>query len=149
MLEEQISEDYKQAMREKNPIRVSTLSYLRAQIKNVLIDKRVDKLDDPEVITIIKKQVKQREESIKQFGLGGRADLVEKEKAELEVLKGYLPQDLSEETLSGLIEECIKESGANSVKDMGSVMKLVMPRVAGRADNKLVSDLVRKKLSVL
>ncbi len=95
MLEEQISSDYRQAMREKNAIKVSTLSFLRSQLKYVMIDKKMDKLTDEEVIVVIKKQVKQRLDSIEQYQKGGRKDLVEKEQAELNILKSYLPTEMS------------------------------------------------------
>ena len=95
MLEEQISSDYRQAMREKNAIKVSTLSFLRSQLKYVMIDKKVDKLTDEEVIAVIKKQIKQRRDSIEQYQKGGRKDLVEKEQAELNILKSYLPTEMS------------------------------------------------------
>ena len=147
MLEEQISEDYKQAMRDKNPARVSTLSFLRAQLKNVHIDKRVDKLDDAEVIVVIKKQVKQRQDSIDQFEKGGRADLATKEKAELEILKSYLPAEISAGELKAIVQGVIKEVAAESAKDMGKVMKALLPKVEGRADNKAVSQMVRELLS--
>ncbi len=147
MLEEQITNDYKQAMKDKDPIKVSTLSFLRAQLKYAMIDKKLEKLPDVEVITVIKKQVKQRQDSITQFEQGGRQDLADKEKTELDILRGYLPQEMSTEELKGLIEAAIKESGAQSMKDMGNVMKVLLPSIAGRADSRLVSELVREKLT--
>lgn len=147
MLEEQITNDYKQAMKDKDPIKVSTLSFLRAQLKYAMIDKKLEKLPDVEVITVIKKQVKQRQDSITQFEQGGRQDLADKEKTELDILKSYLPQEMSTEELKGLIEAAVKESGAKSMKDMGNVMKVLLPSIAGRADSRLVSDLVREKLT--
>ena len=147
MLEDQITNDYKQAMKDKDSLRVSTISFLRSQFKYAMIDKRVEKLDDEQAIFVIKKQIKQRQDSIEQFKNGNRADLVAKEEKELAILKGYLPQEMPESELKALIEEAIKVSGASSIKDMGNVMKVVLGRVAGRTDNKRVSDLVREQLA--
>ncbi|MCK5580961.1 MAG: GatB/YqeY domain-containing protein [Candidatus Omnitrophica bacterium] len=149
MLAEQISKDYIQAMKAKDSLKSSTLSFLRAQIKNVIIDKKKDVLEDEEVVAIIKKQVKQRHDSIEQYEKGGRPELAQKEKQELEILKNYLPEEMAAEQLGPIVEEAIKESGATSMKDMGAVMKAVMPKVAGKADNKMVSDLVKKSLAQL
>ncbi len=147
MLEERIAQDYKKAMLERNTAKSSALSFLRAQIKNVMIDKRVEKVSDEDVVTVIKKMVKQRQDSIEQFERGGRNDLVEKEKAELLLLQSYLPQEMPEEELKRIIAEAVKSSGATSAKDMGKVMKELLPKVAGKADNKRVSDLVKQSLS--
>jgi len=149
MLFKKISTDYIQAMKNREALRSSTLNFLRAQIKNVMIDKRVEELDDAEVIAIIKKQVKQRQESIAQYAAGGRNDLAEKEQAELDILKGYLPQEMSAEELEPIVQAAVKEAGASSLKDMGAVMKIVMSKTAGKADNKLVSELVKKFLGNL
>ena len=147
MLEKQIAEDYKQAMKSRNAVKVSTLSFLRAQLKNVLIDKRAEQLEDADVVGVIKKQIKQRQDSIEQFEKGGRRDLSEKERQELEILKSYLPAEMSEHELKSLIEEAVKESQAAGIKDMGKIMKVLLPKVAGKADNKIVSDLVRGRLA--
>ena len=147
MLEEKITNDYKQAMKDKDALKVSTLSFLRSQLKYVLIDKKSNQLSDSDVIAVIKKQVKQRQDSITQFEKGGRMDLVTKERTELEILKSYLPQEMSIDDLKGLIDAAILESGVKSMKDMGAVMKVLLPQVAGRADSKQVSDLVKEKLS--
>ena len=147
MLEERLANDFKQAMKDRNTIKSSTISFLRAQLKNVLIEKRADQLSDEDVITVIKKQIKQRQDSISQFEQGGRKDLVEKEKAEADVLKQYLPEELSPEALKTLVGEAIKETQATGIKDMGKVMKVMLSKIAGKADNKLVSDLVKEMLS--
>lgn len=149
MLEEQLTNDYKQAMKDKDALKVSTLSFLRAQLKYALIDKKTDKLEDADVIIVIKKQVKQRQDSIEQFEKGGRADLAGKEKNELDILRSYLPQEMSSEELKGFVLAAVKESGAKTMKDMGAVMKALLPKVAGRADSKQVSDLVKEVLSQL
>jgi len=147
MLEEQISKDYIKAMKGGDKVRSLTLNYLRAQIKNILIEKRVDKLEDSDVILVIKKQVKQRQESIIQYEKGGRQDLAGKESVELTILKEYLPEEMSEQELEKLVTGSIEEAQAESMKDMGKVMKIVTGKVQGRADNKLVSELVKRALS--
>ena len=146
-MEDRIAEDYKQAMKNKEASKVSVLSFLRSQLKYTIIEKKVDKLDDTDVIAVIKKQAKQRQDSITQFTSGNRTDLADKEKAELVILKGYLPQEMSEVELKKMISETIKEINASGVKDMGKVMKALLPKLAGRADSKVVSDLVKAGLS--
>jgi uncharacterized protein len=147
MLEEKISQDYIQAMKSQDKLRSSTLSFLRAQVKNVKIDKKLEKVEDVEVISVIKKQIKQRQDSIEQYTNGGRKDLADKEVAELNILKEYLPQELSEDELKKIIAEAVKENQASSIKDMGKVMKTVGAKVAGNADNRVVSELVKQALS--
>lgn len=147
MLEQKISSDYIQAMKERNTFKSSVLSFLRAQIKNVRIDSKAEQLSDADVIAVIKKQIKQRQESIVQFESGGRADLVQKERSEMEILQSYLPQQASLEETEAAVRQVIAETGASSMKDMGNVMKAVVAKLEGRADNKLISDLVRKCLS--
>ncbi len=147
LLEEKIMNDYKQAMKDKDALKASALSFLRSQLQYAMIDKKLDKLPDGDVIAVIKKQVKQRLDSIEQFEKGNRPDLAQKEKAEAEILKNYLPREMSREELEGLIEKTIQETGAKSIKDMGAVMKVLLEGLAGRCDNKLVSELVRERLN--
>lgn len=147
MLEEKIMQDFKDAMKSRDSFKKSTLSFLRSEIKNVAIEKKKDSLDDSDVIAIIKKQVKQRMDAIEQFKTGARSDLAEKEQGEIEVLKQYLPQELSREELERIIDEAIACVEANSIKDMGKVMKEVMVKASGRADNKLLSEIVKTKLT--
>ncbi|MEW5758712.1 MAG: GatB/YqeY domain-containing protein [Candidatus Omnitrophota bacterium] len=147
MLEEKIMQDYIKAMKEKDTVKTSTLSFLRAELKNIAIDKKKDKLDDNDIIPIIKKQIKRRQDSIEQFKQGNRIDLVEKEEKELVVLKSYLPEELSEEAVKKVVEDIIKSSGASSIKDMGKIMKEALSQLAGKADSSLVSRLVKEKLS--
>lgn len=149
MLEEQIQKDYVQSMKDRDVLRSSTVSFLRAQLKNVRIEKRSDHLEDSDVIGVIKKQIKQRQDSIEQYQKGGRQDLADKESAELAILKGYLPQEMSESELMDIVLEAVTESAAGSMKDMGKVMKIVASRVQGKADNKIVSELVKKAISQL
>jgi uncharacterized protein YqeY len=147
MLEDKIMADYKDAMKNKDTLKSSTLSFLRSQLKNVAIDKRKEKLDDSDVMVIIKKQAKQRLDSIEQFKSGGRQDLAEKEQKELEILKNYLPQELFQDEIEKIIDQAIASSGAVGIKDMGKVMKEVMPKLSGKADNKILSDLVKLRLT--
>ena len=147
MLEDQIKKDYIQAMKDKDKLKSDTLSFLRAQLKNIIIDRRLESLEDAEVISIIKKQIKQRQESIEQYSKGSREDLAEKETKEMLILKSYLPNELSPDALKAMIQESILETGAQSMQDMGKVMKLVLQKASGCADNKIVSQLVKEALA--
>lgn len=149
MLAKKIDADHIKAMKARDALRASTLSFLRAQLKNVVIDTRVEKLEDTDVIAVIKKQVKQRQDSIEQYEKGGRSDLAEKEKNEMFILQEYLPEEMTEDELIPIVNEVIKEIQATGMKDMGNVMKAVLSRVAGSADGKTVSNLVRQSLSQL
>lgn len=146
MLEAKILDDFKKAMKDKDALKVSTLSFLRAELKNAAIDKRKQALDDAEAIVVIKKQIKQRQDSIDKFKQGSRQDLADKESKELEILKLYLPQGASEEEIRAAVEEVIKAAGASSAQDMGKVMKELLAKFSGRADNKLVSEIVKARL---
>ena len=147
MLEEQFQKDYFQAMKDRDTVKASTVNFLRAQLKNVRIEKRSETLEDKDVVVVIKKQIKQRQDSIEQYEKGGRKDLADKETAEMAILKSYLPEELSEQALQQFIEQAIRETGAQSMKDMGSVIKAVAAKAQGRADNRVVSELVKKALA--
>jgi len=147
MLEEKILNDYKQAMKARDTLKSSVLSFLRADMMNTAVAKKKPKLDDPEVIGVIKKQIKQRQDSIEQFTAGNRLDMAAKEKNELEILQAYLPPELSREEIKKIIEEAVVTAEAKDMKDMGRVMKEANSKIAGRADGKLVSDLVKERLS--
>lgn len=146
-LEEKIFNDYKEAMKNRDTLKSSVLSFLRAGLINVAMDKKKKGLDDSEAIAVIKKYIKQHQDSIEQFQKGNRPDLADKEIKELGVLKSYLPQELSAEEIKKIIEEAIAVTGAQTIKDMGKVMKEVTAKVEGRADGKLVSDLVKERLT--
>ena len=148
-LEDQINKDYIQAMKDKIPEKSGALSYLRAMIKQVKVDKRLELAADDEVMAVIKKQIKQRQDSIEQFEKGGRPELAAKEKAELEIMKVYLPAEMPADEIKALIDAVVKAMGTVSMKDMGSVMKAVREKTGGRADGKLVSELVKEKLASL
>ena len=130
-LEDKIAQDYVKAMKARDSFTSSVLSFLRAQIKNVKIDKHLELVPDADVIGVIKKQAKQRQDSIAQFKAGNRADLADKEEKELVFLKNYLPPEMSTEKLKVIIDEVVVATGANSIKDMGRVMKDVLGRLAG------------------
>lgn len=145
-LKEQLNDSMKQAMRARDELRLSAVRMIRSMIQNREIDKKQE-LDDQGVRDVISTLVKQRRESIRLYEEGNRQDLVEKEKAELEILLGFLPTQLAVEEISELVARAIKEAGVSSVKDMGRVMKIVAPLTAGRADGKVVSDIVKEQLS--
>ena len=147
MLNEKIFNDYKEAMKARDSLKSSVLSFLRADMLNLATAKKKDRLDDLEIVTVIKKQIKQRQDSIEQFTKGARLEMAEKEKKELDILKNYLPPELSVEEIKRLIEEVIIAIGATGVKDMGRLMKELTQKTAGKADGRLVSDLVKQRLS--
>ena len=147
MLEEKILDDYKNAMKDKDTLKSSTLSFLRAELINLAIEKRKKALEDIDVIIVIKKQIKQHQDSIEQFTKGARQDLADKETRELGILKSYLPAELPAEEIKKIIEEVITVTGAAGPKDMGRVMKEANAQIAGRADGKLISDLVKESLN--
>ncbi|MDI6758470.1 MAG: GatB/YqeY domain-containing protein [Candidatus Omnitrophota bacterium] len=147
MLEEKIFEEYKQALKAKDTIKSSVLNFLRAEIMNVAIAKKKNKLDDSEIIIVIRKQIKERQDSIEQFKKGNRQDLADKEAKELEILKSYLPEELPDCEINKIIEEALCLTGASNMKDMARVIKEVTAKIAGKADGKKVSDLVKKRLS--
>lgn len=146
MLEEKLLQDYKSALKQKQAIKSSILNFLRSELNYARIEKKKDKLEDADVIAVIKKQVKSHQDSIEQFEKGNRADLVEKERKELEILKSYLPQELGEAELKSIIEEIISSTPNATIKEMGKIMKEVMAKTSGRADGKLVSEIVKAKL---
>ena len=144
-LREKIDADTKDALKSGAKDKLSTLRMLNAGLKNKQIDKR-RALTEEEVFETVRSLIKQRKDSIEQFAKGGRQDLVDKETAEVAVLEVYLPQQLPREELDVLVREAISQTGAQGAKDMGKVMKALIPLVAGRADGKLVSELVKNAL---
>ena len=144
-LKERITEDMKAAMRAGEKDRLGVIRMLQAAIKQREVDERIT-LDDAQVIAVLEKMVKQRRESISQFQAGGRADLVAKETAELALLQGYLPAQLSDAELDALITAAIAQTGAASVKDMGKVMGIVKGQAAGKADMGAVGARIKARL---
>tara|TARA_R110002096_G_scaffold83431_5_gene193445 strand:+ start:563 stop:1018 length:456 start_codon:yes stop_codon:yes gene_type:complete len=147
-LSQQITEDMKNAMRAKNTIALNTIRMLKSSIKNAAIEKggADAELDDTETVNVIRKEVKKRQDSIEQYEKAERQELVDQEKAEIEILNGYLPAPLAEEEIAAIIDAAIAEVGATSRKEMGQVMKLVQEQIAGRADGKTLSQAVMAKL---
>ena len=146
-LNERIDSDLKDAMRAKNAARLGVLRMLKSALKYGAIEKSAEAgLDDATAVQVIRKQVKQRQDSIESFEKGGRPELAAKEKEELEILNAYLPKGLEPEELSGLVREAIAEVGATSKAQMGAVMKALQARVAGRADGKTLSQEVARQL---
>ncbi len=146
-LKEQIVADVTVAMKAKDAARTSTLRMLKAAIVNRQIEKGGE-LDDEELMKLLRSQVKQRRDSVEQYEKGGRQDLADKELAEIAVIEGYLPQAASQEEIDQAVAAAIAETGAASMKEMGAVMKAVMPRLAGKnADGRAVSETVKKKLT--
>ena len=145
-LEERLIEEMKQAMKSTDKLRLSTIRMIRSAIKNKEIEQR-KKLDDEGIFKVIQGMVRKSEEAIEQFKAGGRMDLVEKEQKEVEILKSFLPQPLSREEILKMIDQSIEETQASSLKDIGKVMKSVMPKLEGKADGKLINQMVKEKLS--
>jgi len=144
-LKERITEDMKSAMRAGEKARLATIRLALAAIKQREVDERIS-LDDGQVLAVLEKMIKQRREAIAQFQSGGRADLVAKENAEIELLQGYLPAQLSEAEIDALIAQAIAATGAASIKDMGKVMAVVKPQALGRADMGALSARIKQKL---
>lgn len=147
-LTEQLDRELKEALKSKDDLKVSVIRMIKASLKNKAIEKMSTLTSDDE-ISVLSYLAKQRRESIEQFTLAGRTDLVEKEKKELEIIQSYLPKQLSQEEIDEIIYSAIKECNATSASDMGKVMKIVAPKIRGVADGKAVSERVKELLSKL
>ena len=145
MLREKLAEEMKTAMKARNELRLSTIRLVRSAVKNRDIEVKRE-LDDREIVEVIATLVKQRRESIRLYNEAGRRDLADKEENEVVILLDFLPQQLTDAELSDLVDRAIVETGAEGARDMGKVMKALTPHVAGRADGKQVSNVVREKL---
>jgi uncharacterized protein len=147
-LSERVDSDLKTAMREKNATKLAVLRLLKAALLNATIEKSgaQGKLNDADAVQVIRKQVKQRQDSIKSFEKGGRPELAAREKEELLILQSYLPQAMSADDISKAVREAIAEVGATSKAQMGAVMKAVQAKVAGRSDGKTLSAEVQRQL---
>ncbi|MBB5610456.1 MULTISPECIES: GatB/YqeY domain-containing protein [unclassified Janthinobacterium] len=145
-LKAQITEDMKNAMRAKEAGKLGTIRLLLAEIKRKEVDERIE-LNDTQILTIVEKMIKQRKDSITQFEAGGRADLADIEKAELVHLAGYMPAALSDEEVAAEVAAAVAASGAAGPQDMGKVMAIIKPKLAGRADMSVVSGLIKKALT--
>lgn len=145
-LKETLLQDMKEAMKQKDIIRKNTIQLVRSGVLQIEKDNHVE-LDDDGVIDVIAKELKKRRDSLPEFEKSGRTDLIENLNKEIEVLLGYLPEQLTEDEIKIIVEETIAETGASSVKEMGKVMGAVSSKVKGRADNKVVSGFVKQILS--
>lgn len=145
-LRDQISNDIKTAMKAKDMEKLNALRMVQSAFKNREIELRPNPMPEEECIGVLKKLVKQRKESIEQFGQAGRQDLVDNETKEMKLLETYLPAQMSREAIEKIVAEAIVAAGATSVKDMGKVMKEAQARSNGQADNKIMSEIIKSKL---
>ena len=145
-LQEQISAALKDAMRARDEVKMATLRLVLTAIKNREKEAR-SLLEDQEVISVITSQIKQRRDSIEQYQKAGREDLAQTEEKELQILQGYMPEQVSEEEISSTLDKIIAEVGAVSMKDMGKVMKAAMAKLAGKAEGGAINAMVKEKLS--
>lgn len=145
-IREQVLDGIKAAMKNKEQVKLDTLRFLQSAIKNREIELRPNPISDEDILNVVKKLAKQRKESIEQYINGGRVDLADKEQAELIILEQFLPKALSDEETQNLVQQVIQELGAKTPKDMGLVIKTVIARSGGSADNKKVSELAKAQL---
>ncbi|HSG32257.1 MAG TPA: GatB/YqeY domain-containing protein [Thermodesulfobacteriota bacterium] len=148
-LQNKISEEIKEALRGQQKLKLSVLRMLQASIKNKIIDTGQKELSDEQIITVVNSEIKKRRDSVSEFEKVGRQDAVQAEKDEIAILMEYMPEQLSEEQIVSLINESVSELNIESIKDLGRLMKALMPRVKGKADGNLVNRLVREKLDNL
>ena len=147
-LRERLDADLKAALRDKDAVKLSTIRMIKSAMKYKETEPGAKgPLDDAGILQVLTSEIKKRRDSIAEYEKADRADLVEKEKAELAVLQSYLPEQLTEAELSRAVDEAIAEAGAQGPKDMGKVMKVLTPRIQGRADTKVAADLVKQKLA--
>lgn len=144
-MKDELLQDLKEAMKNKDTLRKDTITMLRAAILQVEKDSQKTLTDD-EICAIVAKEVKKRKESLADYEKSGREDLIKQLNDEIAILKGYLPEELSEEEIRKIVEESIKETGATTIKDMGKVMQMAKTKAAGRADSKIINDIVREFL---
>ena len=147
-MKEQLLQDLKEAMKNKDTLMKDTITMLRAAILQVEKD-NLKTLNDDEICGIVAKEVKKRKESVTEYENAGRQDIADNLKREIEILSKYLPEQLSEEEIAKMVDEAIAESGAASPRDMGKVMGILRPKTQGKADGKVVSDIIKEKLAAL
>ncbi len=146
-IRDKLMTDMKNAMREKNQLKLDVIRFVQAAVKNKEIELRPNPISSDDVLTVLKKLVKQRKESIDQFKAANRQDLVDKEAGELKILEEYMPAQLGKDQIEKIVTEVIAEIKASSIKDMGAVMKAVSAKTQGSADNKIVSEVIKAKLT--
>lgn len=144
-LKEKLMEDLKDSMKSKDKVRKNVVTLVRAAIKQREVDERIE-LDDTDIIDIIAKQIKQKKDSIEDFEKGNRQDLIDLTNEEIKILLDYLPPQLSEEELDSIVKSAVEQTGAQTKKDLGKLMALIMPQVKGKADGKQVNQIVAKYL---
>jgi len=145
-LKERLADDLKSAMKNKDTVRKNTIQMVRAGILQIEKDKKVT-LEDDGIIEVIAKQLKQHKDVLPDYEKSGRDDLIAELKAEMDVLMGYLPKQLTAEEIEQLVADAVKETAASSMKDMGKIMAFVMPKVKGRADGRMINEAAKKLLS--
>lgn len=145
-IRERLTADMKEAMKNRDQLKLEAIRFLQAAVKNREIELRPNPITVEDVLGVVRRLVKQRKESIEQFQAAGRKDLVDKESAELKILEGYLPAQMGREQIEKIVAETIAEVKASSIKDMGTVMKAVAAKTAGSADNKTISEVIKSKL---
>ena len=145
MLKEKLLQDFKDAMKEKNELKKNTVMMVRAAILQIEKDTQKE-MEENQIVEIIAKEVKKRKESLADYEKSGRDDLIEQINGEIAILKEYLPEELSIDEIRKIVEESIKEVNATTIKDMGKVMQLAKTKTAGRADNKVINDIVKEFL---
>ena len=145
-LKDQIPEDLKNALRNKNTLELSVLRMLQSALKNREIDNKKETLSDEDVIGVVGAEIKKRREAVKEFEKVNRADAADQEKAEIDILMKYMPQQMNEDEIRAVVTSAIEETNAESMKDIGNVMKVLMPRVKGKADGSVVNKIVREML---
>ena len=145
LLKEQLLNDLKTAMKEKDKVRKTTITMIRAAILQIEKDKKIE-LDEADILDVIAKQMKQRRDALEEFQKANRDDLVEQTQAEMKVIEAYLPKQLTKEEIQLIVDETIAETGVQSLKEMGKLMAALMPKVKGLADGKMVNTVVRERL---
>lgn len=145
-LQEKLVQDMKSAMKSGDKLALETIRMLRSQIQNASLGKS-EPLSDDEVMQILTKEVKRRQESVQMYSDGGRQDLADREQAEMELIQAYLPEQLDEAALTEIIDEILRQTGVISMKEIGRVMGQLMPKIKGRADGKLAQEIVKQKLN--
>lgn len=145
-LKEQIPEDLKNALRNKSTLELSVLRMLQSAIKNKEIDKKKEELTDEDVIGVVGTEIKKRRDAAREFEKVNRPDAAEQEKAEIEILMKYMPEQMSEDEIRAAVKNAVQETQAESMKDIGKVMKVLMPQVKGKADGSAVNKIVKEEL---
>jgi len=145
-LKEQIPEDLKNALRNKNALELSVLRMLQAALKNKEIDNKKEELKDEDVVSVVGAEIKKRRDAVKEYEKVNRPDAADQEKAEIDILMKYMPQQMNEDEIRDIVKSAVEETQAEGMKDIGKVMKVLMPKVKGKADGSIVNKIVRELL---